>query len=134
MYFETHSVTSDRQGRINFPRNLFRDSGISRGGTVCVYPMESYWLACDIQRFQQILESEYPGSSLDPVVRDSRREFMLDAKSLHIDPQGRVPFQAVDGRKPGTEYLIIGTGLEFEIWPKSVWLEHTQDLGGNDDE
>lgn len=123
MYFDTHAVETDKQGRITLPKSLFRDGGIERGGTVCLFPSAEYWIACDPSRLQQILEVEYPGSTLDPDVRDDRRSFMLDVRALHIDPQGRIQFRNPPECVENERFHVIGTGLEFEIWPENLWQE-----------
>ncbi|MCD4652788.1 division/cell wall cluster transcriptional repressor MraZ [bacterium] len=128
MYFEVHRVMSDRQGRITLPRTLFKTGRITRGGSLCLYPIEQYWIARDVQRIQEIMLKNFPGSALDPDVRDVRRNFFSDVKSLHIDPQGRVQFHDT----AGAEYVVIGAGQEFEIWPHAVWQK--QHAGGNDGE
>ncbi len=130
MYFDSYTIETDRQGRLTLPKNLFRSGGIERGGVICIYLLDAYWIACDPVRLQQILEKEFPGSALDPDVRDDRRGFMMDVRSLHIDPQGRVLFQGRDEVSGDKRYVVIGTGLELEIWPENVWQERYGQTGG----
>lgn len=134
MFFEVHQVVSDKQGRITLPRALFKTGQITRGASLCVYPMDPYWVACEPGRIEEIIETDFPGSSLDPDVRDNRRQFLIRVKSLHIDPQGRVPFQMADAGKPGMEYAVVGTGREFEIWPLTVWQNHIEQSGGDNEQ
>ena len=130
MYFDTYSVESDKQGRITLPKNLFRSGRIERGGTLCLYPVENYWIACDPARLQTIVEQVFPGSSLDPDVRDDRRNFMIEVRSLHIDPQGRIPLLSVSEPVKDGRYVLLGTGLEFEIWPDEAWQKYKINPGG----
>ncbi|MBN1878708.1 hypothetical protein JW823_01230 [bacterium] len=130
MYFNSYSIEADKQGRITLPKNLFRSGGIERGGIICIYFSDGYWIACDPGRLQAILEQDYPGSALDPDIRDDRRNFMLDVRSLHIDPQGRIPFQSLQESPGDSQFVIIGTGLEFEIWAQQVWQERYGKPGG----
>lgn len=134
MYFDVHQVVSDKQGRITLPRSLFKTGYITRGASICVYPIDQYWLACEPDRMETILENDFPGSAVDPDVRDRRREFMIRVKSLHIDPQGRVHFQAVDGAENASEYVVVGAGREFEIWPATAWRQHIQQSGGENEQ
>ncbi|HPQ41971.1 MAG TPA: hypothetical protein PLV45_16505 [bacterium] len=134
MYFEIQQVVSDKQGRITLPRSLFKTGRIIRGGALCVVPLEGYWIACEPERIEEILERDFPGSALDPDVRDSRREFLVHVKSFHIDPQGRVPFQSADSGEPGAEYVVVGAGREFEIWPVTAWRNHINQSGGDDEQ
>ncbi|MGB3976828.1 MAG: hypothetical protein WBM02_05700 [bacterium] len=123
MYFNTSIVQVDKQGRITLPTSLFKSGGIERGGELCVYPMEDYWVATDPDRLKQVLETEIPGKSMNPETRDNRRVFMMKIVSLYIDLQGRVQFQHLDKANKTDRYVVIGTGLDFEIWPLSVWQE-----------
>jgi len=134
MYFELSRVTSDKQGRLSLPVSLFKTGDVRRGGTVCIYPIENYWLLCDVKRFQEILETEHPGSAVDPDVRSMRRSFMIHVKSLHIDPQGRIQFKNIDPSNSGSEYVVVGVGLEFEIWPSKVWQGNNEEAGGNNEQ
>ncbi|MBN1297086.1 hypothetical protein JXA80_09915 [bacterium] len=135
MYFETHTVISDKQGRITLPRMLLKSGVIVRGGSICLVPMEGdYWMACEPERILRIIEAEFPGSVLDPDVRDMRREFMIRVKSLHVDPQGRVSIPFGDGSNDGLEFMVIGTGWEFEIWPMAVWRATFKEAGGKDEQ
>lgn len=133
MYFDLNTVTSDRQGRISLPGTLFKTGPINRGGTVCLFPVGDYWMGCDPARLQAIVLEEFPGSALDEDVRAMRRSLMIQVKSLHVDPQGRIQFKSIDGSSPGTDYVIVGVGQEFEIWPATVWQQHNEVMGGEDE-
>jgi DNA-binding transcriptional regulator/RsmH inhibitor MraZ len=133
MYFNQYIVQTDRQGRITLPKNLFRIDGIERGGILCVYPISEYWMACDPKRILHVMETNFPGSAIDSVVRDSRREFMAEVQSIHIDPQGRVQFHPGSEKESSGKYVLIGTGYDFEIWPFEDWQEQTGKKGGSDE-
>lgn len=133
MYFNQYIVQTDRQGRITLPKNLFRIDGIERGGILCIYPMSGYWMACDPKRILHVMETNFPGSAIDSVVRDSRREFMAEVQSIHIDPQGRVQFQPGVTKGMSDRFVLIGTGYDFEIWPFDEWQKHNGEQGASDE-
>jgi DNA-binding transcriptional regulator/RsmH inhibitor MraZ len=128
MYFDSYNVQVDKQGRITLPTGLFRSGDIERGSVLCVYRLQNYWVACDPGRLKQILETEFPGRSIDPETRNDRRDFMMAVTSLHIDLQGRVQFQHLDTVSGAGRYMLIGTGFDFEIWPLQVWQERFEKL------
>lgn len=134
MYFDINNVQVDKQGRITLPTGLFRSGDIERGGVLCVYHLEAYWVACDPGRLKQILETEFPGRSIDPETRNDRRDFMMAVTSLHIDLQGRVQFHHLDQSSGAGRYVLIGTGFEFEIWPERIWQERCVKLEENNDQ
>ncbi len=131
MYFNTSFIQLDKQGRITLPTSLFKSGNIERGGELCVYPMDNYWVATDPGRLKQVLEVEIPGKSIDPDVRDRRRAFMLNVMSLNIDLQGRVQFKHLDLANKADRYVVMGTGLDFEIWPLSIWQDKFEDKEGD---
>ena len=131
MYFNTSFIQLDKQGRITLPTSLFKSGNIERGGELCVYPMDNYWVATDPGRLKQVLEVEIPGKSIDPDVRDRRRAFMLNVMSLNIDLQGRVQFKHLDLANKADRYVVMGTGLDFEIWPLSIWQDKFGDEEGD---
>lgn len=131
MYFNTSFIQLDKQGRITLPTSLFKSGNIERGGELCVYPMDNYWVATDPGRLKQVLEVEIPGKSIDPDVRDRRRAFMMNVVSLNIDLQGRVQFKHLDTANKTDRYVVMGTGLDFEIWPLSIWQDKFGDEEGD---
>jgi DNA-binding transcriptional regulator/RsmH inhibitor MraZ len=134
MFFETHKVLTDKQGRISLPTGLFKSGSITRGGTLCVFPVQKYWVACGPERIEKLLETEYPGNSLDPEIRDLRREFMLTVKSVHIDLQGRIHVTGLNDRDEKENFVLVGMGFDFEIWPVKAWQECNEHSGGSSNE
>ncbi len=134
MFFETHNIQADKQGRISLPANLFRSGSIFRGGMLCVFPMQNYWIACSPERINTLLQTEYPGNSVAPEVRNLRREFMISVLSLHIDLQGRIHVSNLKFSQANGSYVLVGMGFDFEIWSASSWQEQKKHSGGGKNE
>ncbi len=130
IFSEIHRCQTDRQGRVTLPK-LFRTHDLLREEVVCIRPGDGYFVGCGSDQLVKYLESKGLLDPDDEEIRERRRAWMFPVKTLHIDPQGRIPLCSVTGDPPGSIYVLFGTGVDFEIWHESKWNEKILDLKGD---
>jgi len=123
---DTHAI--DHKGRISIPATMRRnDAGrpITRfflnmgfDGCVNVYSKEEW------KRWMELLRGI---SMADAAGRAFRRVFLMDAKEVTVDAQGRVPIPPALSRRASLDREAVVHGAEdhIEIWNPEHFRSHT---------
>ena len=131
MLLGEYEHTIDDKNRVTLParfRRAFADGVVlTRGMEGCVYAYPS-------ARWEEVVNGRIGG--LDLLSREARglqRFFFAGASAEELDRQGRVVLPATLLRHAGLEREVVVAGVNdhVEIWDRSAWRDHLQQLEGS---
>jgi MraZ protein len=130
MLLGEHEHSLDDKNRLTLPARLREQLGdrvvVTAGLDGCLYAYaESEWQ----QHAGRIRE-------LDPLSRESRvmqRHFFARAVPAELDRQGRIlmPASLLQAAGIGREVTVVGVCDHLEIWDRTRWREHLQEVEGS---
>ncbi len=131
MLLGEYEHTVDEKNRLTLParfRRAFAD------GVVLTKGMEGCVFAYPPDRWQELVNGRIGG--LDVLSREARqlqRFFFAGAAAEELDRQGRVVLPAALIRHAGVgrEVVVAGVNDHVEVWDRSAWRDHLQELEGS---
>lgn len=124
MFYGEYSHSIDPKGRLTIPSKIRQELGdecvITRGLADClnVYSLEA---------FHAIEKHVHESNDYSPEYMEYARGFFSSVQLCTYDKQGRILINPSLKNKVNLtkDVMIIGTGLNIELWDKETWEEYS---------